>query len=1454
MRRLLAAALFLSALMLNTPMAAAQALPSVKVLFLGDSGHHQPRPRFNQVVDILARRNIQATYTENLDELNRENLANYDVMAIYANHDAIAPQQAQAILDFVAAGKGLVPLHCASYCFRNSEDYVKLVGAQFQRHGMELVRTSIAAPTNPLMAGFGGFDSWDETYVHTKHNPENRTVLETRAEGNGQEPWTWTRTHGKGRVFYTAWGHDARTWGHPGFQNLLERGIRWAAGQDPAIAGSWNDHPSIRMPARNDKDFAFFPGKLPFYPASDKWGTMGEPITKVQSPLNPQGSIKHIAVPEGFHLELFASEPEIQGKPIAINWDEKGRLWISETVDYPNELQEPGKGRDRIRICEDTNGDGKADKFTVFADKLSIPTSLTFANGGVIIHQAPDTLFLKDTDGDDKADVRQVLFTGWGTNDTHAGPSNLNQGLDNWIYGILGYSGFQGKIGGEEMKFSTGFYRFKPDASKMEFLRNTSNNSWGVGISEEGVLFGSTANNNPSVHMPIPNRFYEQVRGYSGKVLPMISETARMFPITEKVRQMDHHGKFTAGAGHALYTAREYPHEYWNRAAFVTEPTGHLAATFLIEPLGASYTSRNSWNLFAGDDEWVAPVAAEVGPDGSVWVVDWYNIIVQHNPTPQGYVTGKGNAYETDLRDKTHGRIYRVVYGNKSKPNRLTLAGASPEKLVETLKHSNMFWRRHAQRLLVERGKKDVVPALAALVADQNVDEIGLNTAAIHALWTLHGLGAIDSQLDTVKGALGHPSPGVRKVALDVLPRQGEAGQKLVVNSKLLNDNNMQVRLSAILALAEMEPSSEAAGAVVAALNVPDNLADAVLTDALISALARHDAQSLAALAAPNVLTNVRNGDAGKTLNRVLSVFGEHLGRGGDAAHAVEFVTNLAKADAAIAEPILNGFVSGWPLNRKPTDSPELGKALASLLARQNAAGKGRVVRLAKSWGSNSLTAEAKSIAELFLKQAADEKLGDQARVEAASQWAQLRGDDAEAVAALLALITPQTDSALAEGFVSSLAEATSPRAGEEILKKLAGWTPAVKKVGVAVLISKTDWTNSLLDAIQHDQLPLTELALDQRTALGSHPDKKLAHRAKTLIESKGGLPNADRQKVIEQLASISKTRGDAVQGRKVFENNCAKCHRHSGVGNYVGPDLTGMAVHPKEELAVHILDPSRSVEGNFRAYTVATTDGRVLTGLLASESKTAIQLLDADAKTVSLARSDIEELTASAKSLMPEGFEKTLSEKDLTNLLEFLTQKGRWLPLAIDRVATAISTKGLFHDGDEGPDRIVLKQWGRREVQGVPFDLVDPRGKSAKNLILLNGPLGSLPPKMPKSVALPVNSPLKELHLLSGVSGWGFPASGKGSVSLIVRLTYADGKTEDHKLINGEHFADYIRRVDVPKSAFAFSSGGQQLRYLKITPGRADLIKQVELLKGQDTTSPMILAVTAELPDSGGH
>ncbi len=289
--------------------------------------------------------------------------------------------------------------------------------------------------------------------------------------------------------------------------------------------------------------------------------------------------------------------------------------------------------------------------------------------------------------------------------------------------------------------------------------------------------------------------------------------------------------------------------------------------------------------------------------------------------------------------------------------------------------------------------------------------------------------------------------------------------------------------------------------------------------------------------------------------------------------------------------------------------------------------------------------------------------------------------------------------------------------------------------------------------------------------------------------------------------------------------------------------------MHTKEHLLNEILDPNRNVEGNFRVYTVATNDDRVLVGLLASETKTSVELIDAEAKRHVVQRTEIDQIAASTKSLMPEGFEKQISNDELANLLEFLTQRGKFLPLPLDRVATVVSTRGMFNSGDSPVERLVFDDWSPKTVAGVPFHLVDPQGDRRSNAILLYGPQGKLPPTMPRSVRLPCNAPAKAIHLLSGVSGWGFPGGEKDSVSMIVRLHYADRKSEDHPLKNGVHFADYIRRVDVPESQFAFRLRGQQLRYLSVTPTRGEPIAEIELVKGPDRSAPVVMAVTLEFP-----
>ncbi len=1439
--------------------------PKLKVLFLGDTAGHKPADRFKQLQPVFAKRGIELTYTDKLEDLNAKNLVAYDALMIFANHTKISPEQERALLEYIESGKGFVPVHCASYCFLNSPKYIEMVGAQFRSHGTGTFRTEVVKSDHEITKGFKSFSSWDETYVHTKHNEKGRTVLEVRAEGELKEPWTWVREQGKGRVFYTAWGHDHRTWSHPGFHNLLERGLRWSVKQDPALAGTYSEPLNLEKPemtkiAKDVKPFEYTDAKVPFYPAR---GGNREPLTKMQKPLSVEESMKHIVTPVDFQLKVFVTEKELGGKPLAMAWDEQGRLFVSITLDYPNEMKPAGEGRDRIVMCEDTDGDGVCDKVTVFADKLSIATSLLPYAGGLIVHQAPVTLFLKDTNRDGKADVRQELFRGWSTGDTHAGPSNLHYGFDNWVYGAVGYAGFNGTVGGERHSFKQGFYRFRVEkeqgadaprsplkVTKLEFLRSTSNNTWGLCFDESGELFGSTANGCPLVHMPIPNRYYEKVKGLSPTVLQNIAADNHIEPITDKVRQVDWHGGFTAAANVSIYTARTYPREYWNRTAFISEPTAHLTATMTFEPSGTSFKAKYGWNLVASDDEWCAPIDAQVGPDGHMWVMDWYNFIVQHNPTPAGFRNGKGNAYETELRDKTHGRIYRVVY-TKAKPEKpFTLKDATPEKLVETLKHPNMTWRLHAQRLLVERGKEDVAGALRKLVADKEVDECGLNVGAIHAFWTLFAVdqAAELNPFDHLK-ALGHKSAAVRRAAALTFPAPDEAISLAFVNSVAkFNETNPAVLSALAQRIADL-PSTEKNSllGVFPAVLMKEDKGDPNLKVALLAASSGRAGEVLVLLAGGGGIESTASGLA------LIEQLARHYAAsaGDDQLSRILDATTWKEANLDNVTAVLSGLAAGWPSGKTAKLTPEAEKAVFALLPKLPPASRGRLLKLASTWGVKGIDEQLAAITKTAFATLADAKAKDADRVAAAQQIVEFQPDSDDAATKLLAVVTPEASATLTAGIFEALSQSKSKGVGAAVVAKLKDLPPLVRPVALRLVLAKTDSAKAFLDAVEKGTLRFDMLALDQRTALASHPDKEISELAKKMLALGGGLPSPDRQKVIEELKSAFAKTGNVENGKKMFVAHCAKCHKHGTEGTTIGPDLTGFGVHPKEELTIAILDPSRSVEGNFKLYRVTTTDDRTLLGILGAQTATTTEIIDAEAKKHVLAKTDIVTIKETDKSLMPEGFEKIMKPEELTDLLEFLGQKGKYVPLELNKVATVVSTKDMFFDAGGTAERLIFPDWKPKVFDGVPFVLVDPQKDTVKNAVMLNGPQGNVPPKMPKSVSLPFNGKAKTIHMLSGVGGWSAQQpTPNGTVSMIVRLTYEDGKTEDHELRNGVHFADYIRRVDVPGSKFAFALRQQQIRYLSVTPKRPDaMLKTIELVKGPDRTAPIVMAITVESP-----
>jgi putative membrane-bound dehydrogenase-like protein len=814
----------------TTPTAALPAGPrKIEVLFLGHASEHHNSGKYAPMLAAsLAADGINFSYTTDPNDLNPQNLAKYDAVLLYANHDSATPAQAQALLDFVRSGKGFIPIHSASHCFRNSADVIRMIGGQFDRHDTATFATTTIRPDHPVMKGLTPFTTWDETYIHKNLNPD-RVVLQERVQGDHREPWTWVRTEGQGRVFYTAYGHDERTWGQVEFQSLVRNGILWAVGD--------------RVRAQHDQ-YAIAPlvyhesSRIPNYERRN-------PPLKLQEALAPAASMTHIQVPAGFKLQLFAAEPDIV-KPIAMAWDERGRLWIAETVDYPNDIHPGRPGRDHIKILEDTDGDGRADKFTIFADSLNIPTSIVFSNGGIIVSAMPDFLFLKDTTGDDRADVRQKAVGGWGFGDTHAGPSNLRYGFDNRIWGAVGYSNhITIDPDGDTTKFGQAIYRFRPVTfDSLEHIASFTNNTWGLGFSETNDVFGSTANNTHAMYVAVPHRFQREVKGLPARAgSTKIDGHYFMTPISRQVRQVDVFGGFTAAAGFNLYTARSYPREYWNRIALVSEPTGRLLHRAILEPKGAGYVEKDGWNLFASDDEWVGPVDAQVGPDGAVWVADWYNFIIQHNPTPPGFQNGKGNAYENPLRDHQRGRIYRVVWTGAPAAKPMALHRDRPDELLGALRNDNLFWRLTAQRLLVERGKADVAPQVIALVRDRSVDDLGLNPGALHALWTLHGLGQLNGSnsqaTDAAVSALRHPAAAVRKAAVQVLPANA-ATLAEIRSAGVLEDRDAHTRLAAVLFLSQLPASDELGQLLYAMGKASDVEQDEWLSQALYVAAAKH--------------------------------------------------------------------------------------------------------------------------------------------------------------------------------------------------------------------------------------------------------------------------------------------------------------------------------------------------------------------------------------------------------------------------------------------------------------------------------------------------------------------------------------------------------------------------------------------------------------------------------------
>ncbi len=450
---------------------------------------------------------------------------------------------------------------------------------------------------------------------------------------------------------------------------------------------------------------------------------------------------------------------------------------------------------------------------------------------------------------------------------------------------------------------------------------------------------------------------------------------------------------------------------------------------------------------------------AEVGPDGNVWVLDWYNYIVQHNPTPNGFKNGKGNAYETKLRDKRHGRIYRLVYTDAKEEATTApkLSVDDPAGLVKALQHSNMFWRKHAQRLLVERGNTDVEAALVANLSNTEVDAIGLNVGVIHSLWTLQGLDLIKpgtKTFEAVLRTLKHPSSGVRRNALLVLPKD-KSSVAAILESGLLNDSDAQVRLAAVLAISDQD-TNVAAGTAIAALGRdPVTMADRWLADAVTAAAATHAVPFLQLISVVEQKTKTELPARTRSAVRIVS---EHIARGRiDNESLVGLIEALQKADSVVAGEMIAGLSTGWPADHKLQLPEAVSNQLLTLLAKLPSENKAQLVQLSQRMGSDVLAEKAREIATELAMRVADGKLDVEARMAAANQAVAISPNDSSVVDALLEQITPQAPPELAKGIIEAFAASRAKEVGVKIVNRFAMLTPAARQAAVRLLMARAD-------------------------------------------------------------------------------------------------------------------------------------------------------------------------------------------------------------------------------------------------------------------------------------------------------------------------------------------------------------------------------------------------------------
>ena len=934
-------------------------------------------------------------------------------------------------------------------------------------------------------------------------------------------------------------------------------------------------------------------------------------------PKSPEESQSSIRLPDGFVAELVAAEPLVQD-PVAFDWGTDGRLWVVEMADYPDMPNPPGPSG-RVKVLTDVDGDGIYDKATVFADRLNSPNGVMPWKDGVLISAAPDILFARDVDEDNRADDIQKLYSGFEPGNQQHRVNGFILGLDNWVHCANGDSGgvITSHKTGQKLDLAGRDFRIQPDTGRIELV--TGRTQFGRRRDDAGNWFGCN-NSNPMFHFVLAERYLRRnphLRISTSQVsVPDIPGAAPCFPISKampRFNDFDRLNRFTSACSAMVYRDNLLGREFTN-TMLVSEPVHNLVhreqlRTDGVEFHSSRFKSETDSEFLASTDNWFRPTMIRTGPDGALWIADMYRLVIEH---PQ-YIPADVQK-EWDLTaGSDRGRIYRV-FRKEEPPRKIAkLSDCSNEELVRYLESPNGWTRDHAQRLLVERRASDVAELLRRLL--QESDE---PLARLHALCALEGMGKVDSSHIQL-GLMDSDSRVVRQ-AMRIAEKWSRIPR--VVNHLVAHEGAKDpfVRLQLACSLGEF--ASPKAAEVLAGL-AEQSIDDKWLRIAVLSSVN-----------SGNVVGILEQLQKSESLYDSRSIFIELVDlavRLGHGEFAMAALVELINSDQLDTGDRLNALFEMMPVLHDVPDNHmqrKSGVKVTQLLQNFNA------------------------VATLSVQNGPKDK-----------NWStsvRFLGRSRVAVDAtrkrLLEALSPQLNTQQQFALIESLTARRSVASFASILGIWRRLTPSIRTRVIDRMLSSSQSVKLLLDSIEDGTLGQGDLSPLHRQTLVSYRVQDLRERGRQLLSASS---NTTRTEIVAAYSRALEISGDIEAGRVQFEKRCSVCHRLSGIGKQVGPDLAALSDPAPQKMLASILDPNRNVESKFQAYTAVTTAGLTHSGLLTDESGGSLTLLSAEGRRTTLVRSELEELVNSGRSFMPEGLERDIGVEQMADLLAFLTSKG---------------------------------------------------------------------------------------------------------------------------------------------------------------------------------------------------